>query len=174
MDDQSLTAGAILRAARSRAGLTQAQLGARAGVAQSVVSAYESGRRQPSLPVLQDLVAATGHELQVAVVPAASTPGPLSGPLGRRVRRRRERVRRVAAAHGVQGLRVFGSVARGEDGPDSDVDLLVDLPPGTGLFGLGRLRADLERALDAQVDVVPVAGLKPQVRAAVEAEAVPL
>ena len=44
-------------------------------------------------------------------------------------------------------LRVFGSVARGEDRPDSDVDLLVDLPPHMGLLGLGRVQADLEAIL---------------------------
>jgi len=44
-------------------------------------------------------------------------------------------------------LRVFGSVARGEDRPDSDVDLLADLPPGLSLFRLGRAEADLEALL---------------------------
>jgi predicted nucleotidyltransferase len=108
------------------------------------------------------------------MVPVRTVPVALSGPLGDRLRQRRQRVHRVAAAHGVRGVRVFGSVARGDERPDSDVDLLVDLPPGCGLFGLGRLRADLERALDARVDVVPVEGLKPEVRAAVEVEAVEL
>ena len=68
----------------------------------------------------------------------------LSGPVGQRVRRRRPDIVAAAAAHGVSGLRVFGSVARGEDRPDSDVDLLADLPPGMSLFGLGRVQADLE------------------------------
>ena len=49
--------------------------------------------------------------------------------MGRQVRRKRRDRVVVAAAHDVTNLRVFGSVARGEDQPDSDVDLLVDLPP---------------------------------------------
>jgi hypothetical protein len=70
----------------------------------------------------------------------------------------------VAGAHGVTNLRVFGSVARGEDRADSDVDLLADLPPGMGLFGLGRVQADLEAILGARVDLVPAQDLKPGVR----------
>jgi DNA-binding transcriptional regulator YiaG len=59
------TAAAVLRDARRRAGLSQVELGRRAGVTQSVVSAYESGARQPSLPMLARLVGATGLELDI-------------------------------------------------------------------------------------------------------------
>jgi predicted nucleotidyltransferase len=59
---------------------------------------------------------------------------------------------------------VFGSVARGEDRPGSDVDLLADLPPGLSLFGLSRLEADLEDILGTRVDLIPAADLKPGVR----------
>jgi predicted nucleotidyltransferase len=88
----------------------------------------------------------------------------LSGPLGRRVRQRRRALVAAAAAHGVTRLRVFGSVARGEDRPDSDVDLLVDLPPGMSLFGLARVQDDLEAIVEAPVDLVPADDLKPGVR----------
>jgi predicted nucleotidyltransferase len=71
-------------------------------------------------------------------------------------------------------VRVFGSVARGDDTEASDVDLLVRLAPGTGLLRLGRLVDDLERVLGVRVDVVPESDLKPDLRARVEAEAVPL
>jgi hypothetical protein len=54
-----------------------------------------------------------------------------------RVRRRRHDLVAASAAYGVHGLQVFGSVARGEDRPDSDVDLLADLPPGMSLFRPG-------------------------------------
>jgi hypothetical protein len=64
----------------------------------------------------------------------------------------------------VTNLRVFGSVARGEDRPDSDVDLLADLPPGMGLLGLGRVQADLEDILGTHVDLV-AGTLKPAIRA---------
>jgi predicted nucleotidyltransferase len=80
----------------------------------------------------------------------------------------------AAAAHEVTNLRVFGSVARGEDRPDSDVDLLVDLPPHMGLLGLGRVPADLEAMLGARVDLMPASDLKPTVRARAEHELVAL
>jgi len=69
---------------------------------------------------------------------------------------------------------VFGSVARGEDRPDSDVDLLADLPPGLSLFGLGRAEADLEAILGSRVDLIPAADLKPGIRERVERDLVAL
>lgn len=78
-------AGLIVRDARRRAGMSQIELGRRAGVTQSVVSAYESGRRQPSLPTLERLVRAAGLELDVAVRAAAPARTPAPGPLGERL-----------------------------------------------------------------------------------------
>jgi predicted nucleotidyltransferase len=146
----------------------------RAGVTQSVVSVYESGHRQPALPTLAALIHATGNELDIRVRPSAAVPGRLSGPLGRRLRRRRAAVLRTVAAHGVAITGVFGSVARGDDGPDSDVDLLVTLPAGMGLFDMGRVTNELEALLGARVDLVPAADLKPGVRKNVLAELVAL
>jgi len=59
----SLPPGQLIREARRRAGMSEVELGRRAGVTQSVVSAYESGARQPSMPVLERLVRAAGSEL---------------------------------------------------------------------------------------------------------------
>jgi predicted nucleotidyltransferase/catechol 2,3-dioxygenase-like lactoylglutathione lyase family enzyme len=98
----------------------------------------------------------------------------LSGPVGRRVRHHRKDLVAAAAAHGVSNLRVFGSVARGEDHPGSDVDLLADFPPRLSLFGLGRIEADLEDILGARVDLIPAADLKPSVRERVEADLIAL
>ena len=81
---------------------------------------------------------------------------------------------RAARASGVRIHGVFGSVARGEDGPDSDIDLLVDLPPGLGLFGVARLQGELQQILDARVELIPAAELKPGVRPAAVADLVPL
>jgi uncharacterized protein len=136
----------------------------RAGVTQSVISAYESGHRQPSLPTLTALIEAAGYELVAEVRPRPRRLSKLSGPIGQCLRRRRHEVIAAAAAHGVTELHVFGSVARGEDRPDSDVDLVADLPPGMSLFGLGRLQAELEGILGAKVDLVPAEDLKPDVR----------
>jgi uncharacterized protein len=168
------TAGALLRQARKRASLSQVDLASRAGVTQSVISAYESGQRQPSLPALTRLIGAAGFELTLGLHRPPGRLRRLSGPVGRRVRRHRKDLVTVAAAHGVSNLRVFGSVARGEDRPDSDVDLLADLPPGLSLFGLSRLEADLEGILGTRVDLIPAADLKPGVRERVESDLIAL
>jgi uncharacterized protein len=137
----------LLRRARVGARLSQAGLAARAGVTQSVISAYESGHRQPALQTLAALIEAAGYELVVDIRRQPKRPSGLSGPVGRRVRRMRQDLIAATAAHGVTSLRVFGSVACGQDRPDRDVDLLADLPPGMGLLGLGRVQAALESIL---------------------------
>jgi predicted nucleotidyltransferase/DNA-binding XRE family transcriptional regulator len=157
------TSADLLREARHRAGLTQAELAKQAGTTQSVISAYESSHRQPALATLATLVGATGLELEIRVRRRRQGLDRLTGPRGRQIRRQRRVLVETAASHGVTDLRVFGSVARGEDGPESDVDLLAALPPGMGLLALGRLRKELEDLLDARVDLVPADGLKPDV-----------
>jgi len=67
---------------------------------------------------------------------------------------KRDDVLRVAARHGASNVRVFGSVARGEAGADSDVDFLVELEEGRTLFDLGGLLMDLQELLGRRVDVV--------------------
>jgi predicted nucleotidyltransferase/DNA-binding XRE family transcriptional regulator len=173
---RSSTAGALLRRARRHSGLSQAELAVRAGTTQSVISVYESGRRQPSLPTLMSLVEATGLHLNVELsdgsgrVPA----GRPASSLALRVRDNAARIRDAATESGVTVLGLFGSAARGEDGPDSDVDLLIDVPDGVGLFALGRLETELRELLGAPVDLVPLSGLKPHVRREVLAEVQPL
>lgn len=169
------TAAGLLRDARVRSQLSQSELARRAGVAQSVISAYESGRREPSLPTLTRLVAATGHELAIDVV---ATQGHALGlpdtPRGRRLRQRRSAIIRTAEARRARNVRVFGSVARGEDGPTSDIDLLVDVDEGVGLLDLIGLERELGELLGAKVDVVPADALKPRLRERVLREATPL
>lgn len=87
------SAGALLREGRQRAGLTQAQLAQRAGVTQSVISAYESGHRQPSIPTLLAILHAAGFALDASLIAAnPATTTPLSGPLGQRLRQRQRQV----------------------------------------------------------------------------------
>jgi uncharacterized protein len=164
MPSKDFAAAALLRQARQRAGLSQVELAANAGVTQSVISAYESGQRQPSLPTLAALIEAAGFELATTVRRQPARLQRLSGPVGQRVRSRRRELVAVAAAHGVSGLRVFGSVARGQDREDSDVDLLANLPAGMSLFGLARLQSELEAIIGARVDLIPAGDLKPDVR----------
>ncbi|MCP2263201.1 hypothetical protein APR03_000524 [Promicromonospora thailandica] len=85
------------------------------------------------------------------------------------LREQRDEVIEIAARHGARNVRVFGSVARGEDTEESDVDLLVDLDPGVGMFALGALEAELEEVLGREVDVVIARALRENVAATVEA-----
>jgi uncharacterized protein len=87
---------------------------------------------------------------------------------------RRDHVRRLADRHGARNLRIFGSVARGEAGPDSDVDVLVDAGPSTSPWFPGGLVADLEDLLGRRVEVVTERGLAPDLRETVLREAVPV
>lgn len=84
----------------------------------------------------------------------------------------REAVLRVAAGHGARNVRVFGSAARGEARPDSDIDILVELEPGRSLLDLVALKQDLEDLLGREIDVLTEAALSPYIRDAVLKEAV--
>ena len=170
-----MSSGTLIRDARRRAGLSQTELARRAAVAQSVISAYESDRREPGLAMLTKLVEATGHELVVDVRPLTTLRRGLPDtPLGRRLRRRRRAVIEAAGRRGASNLRVFGSVARGEETEQSDVDLLVDLDADVGVVGLVGLARVIGDVLGADVDVVPADSLKPAIRDQVLAEAIPL
>jgi hypothetical protein len=140
-----------------------------------VISVYESGRREPALSTLERLVAATGHRLILGLETDPDVrPGLPDTPLGRRLRQRRAAVLAAASRHGASNVRVFGSVARGEDTSASDIDLLVDLVPETGLFSIGRLEREISEVLGVHVDVAPSDSLLPAVRAEAEAEAIEL
>jgi predicted nucleotidyltransferase len=90
------------------------------------------------------------------------------------LRVKREDVLRVAARHGARSVRVFGSAARGEAEPSSDVDFLVELEEGRSLLDLVGLRQDLEELLERPVDVVEPEGLHWYIRDKVLREAIPL
>lgn len=85
---------------------------------------------------------------------------------------RREEILRIAAKHGAQNVRVFGSVARGEADFQSDIDLLVEFKRGTTLLGHAALVQELEDLLGVKVDVVSEHGLRDRVRERVLREAV--
>ncbi len=75
------------------------------------------------------------------------------------LRRRRGEIERLAARHGACAVRVFGSVARGDAQPDSDLDLLVELDAQRGLLEQAALQGDLEELLGCRVHVVRSGGL---------------
>jgi predicted nucleotidyltransferase len=144
-------------------------------VAQPVISAYETGRREPGLAMLSKLVEASGHRLRVDLV---AEPGQRRGlpdtPMGRRLRRLRRTIIDAAERRGATNVRVFGSVARGDDTSSSDVDLLVDLRDDVGIIGLLGLEREIAETLKRDVDVVPAANLKTSLASQVLAEAIPL
>ena len=61
-----------------------------------------------------------------------------------RLREMREDIIRIEESNGARNLKVFGSVARGEEGPESDIDFLVEMEPGRNLLDMGRLLMDLQ------------------------------
>jgi addiction module RelB/DinJ family antitoxin len=90
------------------------------------------------------------------------------------LRARRDEILRVVSNHGGRNVRVFGSVVRDEAGPDSDIDFLVDLEPGTSLLEHAALVVELRELLGREVDVVSQAHLRERVRPRILAEAVAL
>ncbi len=145
-----------LRAERLAAGLSQSQLARAARVPQPNLSAYENGRRTPSPEVLMRI------RLALASRPSA------------RVDQHRDDIRALVAEHRATDPRVFGSVARGEDGPDSDLDLLVDFTDEATLLDEVGLRLALSDLLRVEVDVVAADALRGEVRERVLREAVPV
>ena len=90
------------------------------------------------------------------------TGGPMEpGSLRDRLRERRAEVRAAAARRGASNLRVFGSLARGDDGVDSDIDLLVDFEASRSLVDVAGLILDLQEILGVPVDVVQTSTLRP-------------
>ena len=90
------------------------------------------------------------------------------------VSRFRPDIAEIATRFGVRSVRVFGSRARGDNGPHSDLDLLVRFEPGRGLLDLAGFKLELEELLGCAVDVVTEGGLSPYLREQILRDAVPL
>lgn len=90
------------------------------------------------------------------------------------VRAKREEILRIASRHGARNLRIFGSVARGEAGSESDIDLLVERSPTRTPFFPGGLLQDLQDLLGRRVQVVTELALHPRIREQVLKESIPL
>lgn len=89
------------------------------------------------------------------------------------LREKRREILEIAAQRGATNVRVFGSVARGNADPQSDLDILVDMAPGRSLMDLGGLWWELNELLHIKVDVVTEKGLRPRIRERILKEAVP-
>ncbi|MCA1809764.1 MAG: nucleotidyltransferase domain-containing protein [Lentisphaerae bacterium] len=90
------------------------------------------------------------------------------------IKERASTVRSMAARHGARNIRIFGSIARGEDDKDSDIDLLVDMDDDRSLMDLVAVERELGKLLNRKVDVVVDGGVSPYLRDRIFAEAVSL
>jgi predicted nucleotidyltransferase len=86
----------------------------------------------------------------------------------------KSQINEIAQRHNVEKVYVFGSCARKEETPESDVDLLVELKPGATLFDLMDIQDDLQTLLNCKVDVISKRGLHPYIKDDVIREAVAL
>ena|SRR5438309_1968471 len=156
----------LIRDARQRARLSQAALAARAKTSQPAVARYEAGSATPSLPTLERLLAACGSSLVLGTKERMSRATDRRSS-GRRalLARSRGRLGEAARRHGVRDLRVFGSVARGDDTAESDIDLLVELAPERTLLDLIGFQQDAQEILGVRVDAAAPRFMKARVRA---------
>jgi predicted nucleotidyltransferase len=95
-------------------------------------------------------------------------------PLRELVEANRERIKEIVARHHGRSVAIFGSVARGDEGPNSDIDFLVELEPGARPIAVLSIGVELEDALGVKVDVGTPGSLRARLRDQVLAEAVRL
>ena len=90
------------------------------------------------------------------------------------IQEKRDEICAIAAKHGAYNIRIFGSVVRGQAGPDSDIDFLIDAGPTTSSWFPAGLVLDLQKILGRRVEVVTEKALSPFIRDYVLREAIPL
>lgn len=136
--------------ARRERAESKADVARGAGLGEPAVRRLLSGRHaNPTVKTLEAVAEHLGLRLALERQPRA-----LITPTLAELRAKADEIERIVETHGGHNVRVFGSVARGDARPGSDVDLLVDVEPGTGLLELGAMEDELEQALDRSVDVV--------------------
>lgn len=143
--------------ARKAAGLTQAALARRSRTTQSAINRYERGQVRPRPATLERILRSSRKRRPSEVLAE-----------------RRDEVLAFAREHGISSVRVFGSVARGDDDVESDIDLLMDIPSDYSWFGLVGLQLELSDLLGVSVDVGSESDLHPRIKERVLAEARPL
>jgi uncharacterized protein len=150
--------GAEIRALRERHGLTQEQVAKVAGLQQPALSAMENGKRG-SVAAFERVRAA----ILATVRPSAVLDEPLLSA-----------VKAEMSRYGAEDIRVFGSVARGLDGPGSDLDLIARFPISFDLFDLMEVEAAVESIVGVPVDIVSDSPRAAYALKGAKAEAVPL
>ncbi|WP_353814859.1 nucleotidyltransferase domain-containing protein [Agromyces sp. SYSU T00266] len=161
LDD--LTGTPVVPVAEARAGLSRLLRGFRAQGAEAKPVVIGSHRKPEA--VLLPYAALSERSSS-----AAHRPEPVLDLL----HRRKQLIERLARANRIGSVQVFGSVARGDEAPVSDIDLLVDPDPDASLFDLAQFELDLELLLERPVDVVSRRSLDPERDHAVLAEAIDL
>lgn len=151
--------GGALRDLRNRFGLTQAEVARAAGMRQPDLSAIENDRRGNEV-LHRRVLSAIRSFVRPSVVLADA-----------QIRRQ---LCEVMTRHGAGDIRIFGSTARGQDGPGSDLDIMARFPPGFDLFDLMQIETELETLLGVSVDVVADDERTPYAMAAAKAEATAL
>jgi len=154
-DDNSKLKSRIL-VARQLAGISQAELAQRAKTSQSAIAAYESHAKTPSDDVMRRILNA------VEFRPS------------RLLHAHREEFLEILHANDLSNVRVFGSVARGDDNCESDIDFLVTPGPEASLANIIQAGLDIEILLGIEVDIISDGGLKPVRHDRIVAEAVAL
>lgn len=134
---------------------------------------FSANRAAAIFPELQAIIEKTARPRPRApLAPAAETPTRIA--LRDQIHRLRGPILEAAAANGASEVRVFGSVSRGAETAESDVDVLVSLERGRTLLDLARLELRLEQLLQRRTDVVTPENLRDAVRETVLREAVPV
>ena len=167
-----MNAGDLIRDARIRAKLSQAALADRAKTSQPAIARYEAGAASPSLSTLERILAASNSSLVLSAPQKQRRARQASS--SRRlalIRGLRDSLQATAERHGIRNLRVFGSVARGQETPESDVDFLVDLDPERTLLDVIGFQQEAEDILGTGVDVAVPRMMKGRVRARAMREA---
>jgi uncharacterized protein len=146
-----MDAATLIRDGRSSAGLSQRELARLAGTSQPAIARYESGASIPTLATLDRLLEACGRRVVLSAEPTDHRSE--TSPHIRRLQEHRGALLDASRSHGARDVRVFGSVARREARPDSDVDLLIELESGRTLLDLVAFGREASEILDMPVDV---------------------
>lgn len=169
-----MSVSALILDARHRGGLTQRELARRSGTSQATLSRYESGDAVPTIPTLERIIAATGAMLTLTAVPVNRVADFRSARMSK-LRQNKKQILAILKKHRASNPQVFGSVARGDDGPNSDIDLLVDVDMHrSNLFDVFHIELELEKLLGEKVEITPRSIIDPKVNKFATQEAVPL
>jgi len=164
----------LLAAARKQSGLSQVELSRRSGIAQSVISDYERGKREPGADVFMRILGLLGMNIEMQPRRTTKVATLPDSRLARLLMRHRNEVIEISKKCGARNVRVFGSVARGDTKSRSDIDLLVDLDQRIGLIEMISLNQQLSDLLGVKVDLVPASSVKTRLREKIFSEAVSL